>query len=81
MLNRFCKRPLYEVTQTLARVAMGAEPAELVIRNARLVNVCTAHRQIVFAHTAKRTRRFFKGNSITCIFACQHEVMKFSKIF
>ena len=45
MLNRFCKKPLYEVTRTLARVAMGAEKAELVIRNARLVNVCTAEIQ------------------------------------
>ena len=39
MLNKFCKKPLYEVTQTLAKAAMGAEKAELVIRNARLVNV------------------------------------------
>ena len=23
MLNKFCKKPLYEVTRTLARVAMG----------------------------------------------------------
>ncbi len=42
MLNRFCKKPLYEITRTLAKVAMGTEKAELVIRNARLVNVCTA---------------------------------------
>ena len=45
MLNKFCKKPLYEVTRTLARVAMGAQKAELVIRNARLVNVCTAEIQ------------------------------------
>ena len=45
MLNKFCKKPLYEVTQTLAKVAMGTEKAELVIRNARLVNVCTAEIQ------------------------------------
>ena len=44
MLNKFCKKPLYEVTRTLARVAMGAQKAELVIRNARLVNVCTRSR-------------------------------------
>ena len=41
MLNKFCKKPLYEVTRTLAKVAMGAEKADLVIKNARLVNVCT----------------------------------------
>ena len=29
MLNKFCKKPLYAVTRTLARVAMGAQPAEL----------------------------------------------------
>ena len=45
MLNKFCKKPLYEVTRTLARVAMGEEKAELVIRNAKLVNVCTAEIQ------------------------------------
>ena len=45
MLNSFCRKPLYEVTGKLARVAMGAEKAELVIRNARLVNVCTAEIQ------------------------------------
>ncbi len=45
MLNKFCKKPLYEVTQTLAKAAMGIEKAELVIRNARLVNVCTAEIQ------------------------------------
>ena len=45
MLNRFCKKPLYEVTRTLANVAMGVEKAQLVIRNAKLVNVCTAEIQ------------------------------------
>ncbi|MBP3895749.1 MAG: adenine deaminase [Mogibacterium sp.] len=45
MLNKFCKKPLYEVTQTMARVATGAEPAELVIKNAKLVNVCTCEIQ------------------------------------
>jgi len=45
MLNKFCKKPLYEVTQTMARVAMGVEKAELVIQNAKLVNVCTAEIQ------------------------------------
>ena len=39
MLNKFCRKPLYEVTRTLANVAMGAEKAELVIKNARLVEL------------------------------------------
>ena len=41
MLNTFCKTPLWEVSQNLARVAGGTEPADLVIQNARLINVCT----------------------------------------
>ena len=41
MINTFCKKPLWEVSQTLSAVAGGAVPAELVITNARLVNVCT----------------------------------------
>lgn len=42
MHNHFCKKPLWEVTQTLSAVAAGNHPADLVITNARLVNVCTA---------------------------------------
>ncbi len=45
MLSSFCKQPLWEVTQTLAAVAQGSEPAETVIKDARLVNVCTAEIQ------------------------------------
>ena len=45
MLNKFCKKPLYEVTRTMADVAMGREKADLVIKNARLVNVCTCEIQ------------------------------------
>src|SRR5690242_14168380 len=35
------RRPLSELTLVLTAVAMGREPAELVIRNGRLVNVHT----------------------------------------
>ena len=45
MLNTFCKRPHYAVTRQLAMTAMGTRKADLVIRNARLVNVCTAEIQ------------------------------------
>ena len=41
MINRFCKKPLWECTIRLAKVATGAEKADLVIKNARLINVCT----------------------------------------
>ena len=42
MQNHFCKTPLWEAGRTLAAVAGGRRPAELVILRARLVNVCTA---------------------------------------
>lgn len=45
MLNHFCKQPLWECTRTLAAVAQGQVPADTVITNARLVNVCTAEIQ------------------------------------
>ena len=41
MINKFCKKPLWECTMKLAQVATGAQKADLVIQNARLVNVCT----------------------------------------
>ena len=41
MINYFCKYPLYEVTKDLVDVAMGRKEAEFVIKNAKLVNVCT----------------------------------------
>ncbi len=45
MLNHFCSKPLWECTQTLAAVAQGARPADVVIKGADLVNVCTAEVQ------------------------------------
>ncbi|MEG0322572.1 MAG: adenine deaminase C-terminal domain-containing protein, partial [Raoultibacter sp.] len=45
MINPFCKYQLWEVTPTLAAVAQGFEPAEAVIKDAKLVNVCTAEIQ------------------------------------
>ena len=41
MINHFCKTPLWECSQKLVKVATGVEKAELVIKNAKLVNVCT----------------------------------------
>lgn len=41
MINKFCKTPLWECSQTLVKVAAGIEKATLVITNAKLVNVCT----------------------------------------
>lgn len=42
MRNYFCKKPLWEVTRTLAAVAGGRQPADTVIRGGKVVNVCTA---------------------------------------
>ena len=41
MINKFCKYPLWDCTITLSKVATGVEKADLVIKNARLINVCT----------------------------------------
>ncbi|MBO5240078.1 MAG: adenine deaminase [Clostridia bacterium] len=41
MINTFCKFPLWECSQSLVKVAAGIEKAELVITNAKLINVCT----------------------------------------
>ena len=41
MQNKFCRVPLAECTRTLVDVAMGRKSADLVIRGAKLVNVCT----------------------------------------
>jgi adenine deaminase len=42
MLNTFCKKPLWECTRAIAAVAQGQRPADTVIKDANLVNVCTA---------------------------------------
>ena len=41
MINKFCKTPLWECSRTLSDVAMGRTPADTVILNSTLVNVCT----------------------------------------
>lgn len=42
MINTFCKTPLWECHGTLVKVAQGIEPADLVIRDCRWINVNTA---------------------------------------
>ncbi|MGI5936991.1 MAG: adenine deaminase [Oscillospiraceae bacterium] len=41
MPNKLCKVPLWEVSARLVEVAQGRSPAETVIRDAKLINVCT----------------------------------------
>ena len=67
MINRFCKKPLYEVTRTLAHVAMGMEKAQLVIRNAKLVNVCTAEIQEGVDVAVSEGRIALVGDGAHCI--------------
>ena len=45
MHNAFCRTPLWKAAKTLVAVAQGAVPAELVIRDTTLVNVCTGELQ------------------------------------
>ena len=67
MLNRFCKKTLYEVTRKLAQVAMGAEKADLVIQNARLVNVCTAEIQEGMDVAVSEGRIALIGDASHCV--------------
>jgi adenine deaminase len=67
MLNKFCKKPLYEVTRTMAKVAMGVEKADLVIRNAKLVNVCTAEIQEGIDVAITQGRIALVGDAAHCI--------------
>ena len=67
MLNTFCRKPLYDVTRTLAKVAMGTEKAELVIRNARLVNVCTAEIQEGVDVAISEGRIALVGDAAHCV--------------
>ena len=41
MFNKFCKKQLWECSKDLSAVALGKIPAEAVIKNAKLINVCT----------------------------------------
>ena len=67
MLNKFCKRPLYEVTRTMANVAMGVEKADTVIRNAKLVNVCTCEIQEGIDVAIAEGRIALVGDASHCI--------------
>lgn len=41
MFNKFCKKQLWECSKELTATALGNIPAETVIINAKLINVCT----------------------------------------
>ena len=67
MINTFCKTPLWKCSRTLIAVAQGQQPAETVIRDARLVNVNTRE---VLDHTGRRRklrRIAYVGDAEHCI--------------
>ncbi|MDO5139773.1 MAG: adenine deaminase, partial [Oscillospiraceae bacterium] len=67
MLNKFCKKPLYEITGKMANVAMGVEKADMVIKNAKLVNVCTAEIQDWIDVAITEGRIALVGDASHCI--------------
>ena len=67
MVNHFCKKPLWECSARLARVATGVEKAELVIQNARLVNVCTHEIQENISVAIAEGRIALVGDAAHCI--------------
>ena len=67
MINTFCKMPLWECTKTLADVAAGRVPADTVIKNAKLVNVCTAEIQEGIDVAIAAGRVAYVGQADHCI--------------
>lgn len=67
MINHFCKKPLWECTRTLADVAEGRTGAEVVIKDANLVNVCTAEIQEHIDVAIAEGRIAYIGNADHCI--------------
>ena len=67
MINTFCKKPLWECSQTLAAVAQGREPADTVIKGAKLVNVCTAEIQEGIDVAVVAGRIAYVGQADHCI--------------
>ncbi len=67
MINNFCKKPLWECSQTLVAVAQGQKPADTVIKNAHLVNVCTAEIQENIDIAIAEGRIAYLGEADHCI--------------
>ena len=67
MINHFCKTPLWEAGATLAAVAQGRVPAETVIRNGTLVNVCTHELQEGVDVAISKGRIALVGDASHCI--------------
>lgn len=67
MINKFCKYPLWEVSRTLSAVAVGSKKAEIVITNAKLVNVCTAEIMENVSIAIAKGRIALVGDASHCI--------------
>ncbi len=67
MYNAFCKKPLFECSKDLSAVALGKLPAETVIQNARLVNVCTREVQENIDVAIHSGRIALVGSATHCI--------------
>lgn len=67
MINTFCKKPLWECSKQLIAVAQGSAPADTVVRNARLVNVCTHEIQVGVDVAIAEGRIAYVGDAAHCI--------------
>ncbi len=67
MINKFCKKPLWECTLKLVKVAQGLEAADLVIKNARLINVCTHEIMENISVAVSEGRIALVGDAMHCI--------------
>lgn len=67
MLGKAGRRPLHEVGRELVATAMGREPADVVIRGAKLVNVHTAEIQDGVDVAVRSGRVAMVGDASRCI--------------
>ena len=67
MINTFCKYQLWEVSKDLVDVAQGRKPADIVIINSRLINVCTKEIQDNMQVAIVKGRIAMVGDCSHCI--------------
>ncbi len=67
MINNFCKKHLWQCTAELSKTAMGIIPADTVIKNSILVNVCTKELVPDTDIAIKDGRIAYIGNADHCI--------------
>ena len=67
MINNFCKKPLWQCSKMLVAVAQGQKSADTVIKDAKLINVCTAEIQEHSDVAIVQGRIAYIGNANHCI--------------